>query len=300
MERLLLGTAVSLAMVAGASAADWAPAPVKAPAYSWTGFYLGGSAGMRATIADPAVTSATLTLPSVPGTVDLIADECIPTSFDFRIPCPSGSTLNVIAPRFGVYGGHNWQLGQWGVASLEADFGSANRGSTMNGAFYPGGIPEFFSQSGDASFAVKTTWDASIRARAGLLVAPNVLVYGTGGMSWLHAEATSNCPTTPAAFGTHQFCQPSNGFSTAGFTPAVITNSTTRWGLTIGGGAEAAVWGNWLLRSEYRYANYGTWSNSDTRTCTDCFSPVGLNILTVGYQVKLQTHTATVGLGYKF
>ena len=44
-----------------------------------------------------------------------------------------------------------------------------------------------------------------------------------------------------------------------------------------------------------------TWANSDTRTCVNCnFGFGGLNILTVGSQVKLQTHTAMVGLAYKF
>ncbi|MGP0094765.1 MAG: hypothetical protein ACLPKB_33150 [Xanthobacteraceae bacterium] len=44
MKQLLLGTAASLAIVAGASAADLA---VKAPlpAFSWTGCYLNGGGG---------------------------------------------------------------------------------------------------------------------------------------------------------------------------------------------------------------------------------------------------------------
>jgi outer membrane immunogenic protein len=303
MERLLLGTAVSLAMVAAASAADWTPAPVKAPAYSWTGFYLGGSAGMRATIADPSVTSATDTISS--GTIDLIALNCVGVA----MPCPSANQLNHVAPRFGVYGGYNWQLSQWVVVGLEGDFGYANKAGTEYGVFYPGDAPFFASgaaffgatPTGDASFAVRTKWDASVRARGGVLVAPNVLVYGTGGLSWLRAEATSTCPTINSGVFNQQVCGPATTFIPQGFSPAVITDATTRWGLTVGGGLEAAAWGNWLLRSEYRYANYGTWANSDTRTCVNCnFGFGGLNILTVGSQVKLQTHTAMVGLAYKF
>ncbi|MGP0091146.1 MAG: outer membrane protein [Xanthobacteraceae bacterium] len=49
MKRLLLGTSMSLAMLAGASAADMAPiytkAPAYVPAYSWTGCYGGGNLG---------------------------------------------------------------------------------------------------------------------------------------------------------------------------------------------------------------------------------------------------------------
>jgi outer membrane immunogenic protein len=34
-------------------------------------------------------------------------------------------------------------------------------------------------------------------------------------------------------------------------------NSTTRTGWTIGGGIEYAVTGNWSIRAEYRYADFG-------------------------------------------
>ena len=43
-------------------------------------------------------------------------------------------------------------------------------------------------------------------------------------------------------------------------TPATITNGDTLVGWTIGGGIEAALTRNWLLRGEYRYADYGTQS----------------------------------------
>src|ERR1700726_675688 len=44
MKKLLLGTTISMAMVASASAADmYLKAPP--PAWSWTGFYIGGYVG---------------------------------------------------------------------------------------------------------------------------------------------------------------------------------------------------------------------------------------------------------------
>jgi outer membrane immunogenic protein len=58
------------------------------------------------------------------------------------------------------------------------------------------------------------------------------------------------------------------------------------------------LWANWMVRFEYRYANFGTISNTDLRTCpTGCGAPF---TETVGYDVKLQTHTATFGFAYKF
>jgi opacity protein-like surface antigen len=67
-----------------------------------------------------------------------------------------------------------------------------------------GSYPRRRSAGGGAasnSFAVKTTWDASIRGRAGYLIDPALLLYGTAGPSWIHVETTSNCSTLAAADG---------------------------------------------------------------------------------------------------
>ena len=182
------------------------------------------------------------------------------------------------------YLGYDWQIAPRWVVGLEGDFGIGNQTTSLNGSFYPspvvGGVPP-------DSFAVKTTWDASARVRAGFLVNPTVLFYVTGGPAWLRIEPTSNCST--AAGGS---CPP----GTLG--PAAITDSTTRLGGTVGAGIEAMLWANWMVRFEYRYANFGTISNTDLRTCpTGCGAPF---TETVGYDVKLQTHTATFGFAYKF
>jgi outer membrane immunogenic protein len=305
MRKLILGTTFSLAMVVGASAADLpaytpSPAPVYSkaapPAFSWTGFYLGGDLGMRAVIVDPTITGDVFTSSS--GTLDEHANLCLSS---FSYPCPSATQLNNIALRTGVFGGYNLQLGRW-VLGVEGGGGYANESGTINGAFYPGGDPFLIPATGDSTFTVKTTWDADAVARLGYLIAPNILTYATGGASWLQISATSNCPTATGGGLFPNICSPAVGGSPAGFSPASITNSTTRLGWTIGGGLEANVWGNWLLRADYKYANYGTWHNTDTRTCVSCvFAPfAGLNTLTVGYDLSVQTHTATFGLAYKF
>ena len=115
-------------------------------------------------------------------------------------------------------------------------------------------------------------------------------------------ESTSACGTTPNAFA---------GGLTLGlnpYGPATITNSDTLLGWTIGGGLEGNVFGNWLARAEYRYADYGTWTTTDVRTChagPGCIAGPGVtggpgSALTVNTGIRLQTHTAMFGLGYKF
>jgi outer membrane immunogenic protein len=281
--------------------------PVKAarvePAAAWTGFHVGGDVGTRAAVVDPSVTSATL-LPAVfgiPANVNLLGTGYCAAG---ALPCPGPTSLGNTAFRGGAYAGYDWQFSREWVAGLEADFGWADRSRTLGGEMYPGGSPAFIF--GASSFTVRTTWDASARGRLGVLLAPDVLFYGTGGASWLHVEATSACDTAVAG----ETCAASAAVPSGAFGPAVITNSTTRLGWTIGAGLEANIGNHWLLRAEYRFADYGTWTNTDTRTCGPAFCsfftgafilpPAAGSTETVAYSTRVQTHTTNLGLAYKF
>ena len=50
---------------------------------------------------------------------------------------------------------------------------------------------------------------------------------------------------------------------------------------------------NWILRGEYRYADFGTISNTDTRNFAPAF-------ITITDTLRLRTQTATFGVAYKF
>ena len=75
---------------------------------------------------------------------------------------------------------------------------------------------------------------------------------------------------------------------------AVITNSTTKTGWTIGTGIETMLWGNWFARGEYRYADFGTGSFTLSRKGAP--PDAGLT----NYDVRVRTHTALFGIAYKF
>ena len=69
-------------------------------------------------------------------------------------------------------------------------------------------------------------------------------------------------------------------------------------GWTAGAGVEQRMWGNWLARIEYRYADFGTFSQLFFNTfagagCGGCDDRFTAN-------VKLRTHTLNAGLAYKF
>ena len=152
--------------------------------------------------------------------------------------------MNGIAFRAAPYAGYNWQIGPHWLLGIEGDVGFANRTTTLGGfPFSPGfGI---FSDGGADGLAVKTTWDASLRGRAGYLVTPTSLVYLTGGAAWQHYDVTSTCASIE--------CTVDFGF----LPPLVITNSFTRPGWTVGGGFETALSGNWFMRADYRFADFG-------------------------------------------
>jgi outer membrane immunogenic protein len=279
MKKLLCGTVgvLVIAVAASANAADLPlPAPVIAAAPSWTGPYVGAGLGFRSSNTTANITSATFV--GAFGPVNLLAG-CIAGP-----PCALGEPFNGTSFRFAPYLGYDWQIAPRWVVGLEGDVGIGNQATSQNGGFYP--TPSGLFGGNPDSFAVKTTWDASARVRAGYLVDPTILLYVTGGPAWLHIESTSNCNTSPGG---------GCAFGIPG--PSAITDATTRLGGTVGAGIEAMLWANWMVRFEYRYANFGTISNTDLRTCPGCVPPFSQ---TVGYNVKVQTNTATFGLAYKF
>jgi outer membrane immunogenic protein len=82
--------------------------------------------------------------------------------------------------------------------------------------------------------------------------------------------------------------RPGNPFDTR-------TNSKTLTGGTVGGGLET-IYGNWLLRAEYRYAWFGKLDGVFDFQAAGV--PAGAD--TSRYNLSVDTHVATVGLAYKF
>jgi outer membrane immunogenic protein len=254
-----------------------AVAAPRAP-YNWTGFYVGGSAGARWTQPNlSVVTEQQIFSPT-------FVQDNFPICLSDSSPCSGGDRFNSAAFRFGPYVGFNWQLTPMWVVGLEGDFAWANNNATRNGfKFSQGGTP------GD-SFTIKTTWDASVRARAGYLVTPNTLLFLTSGVAFIQLEHGSAC-VFPSCDVPDE--------------PAVVSSSTVRTGWTLGGGIETVVGmlgPNWLARAEYRYANFGKARYTDVRPCTvpglaNCNTEIFTNVT---YDVSLISNSVMLGLAYKF
>ncbi len=236
-----------------------APIFAPAPAFSWTGFYVGVAGGVL--MSDNTWTTTGIAI-NAAGTLGLPGRNDNPASFD-----KTGFQLS-------GYVGYNYQINQSFVAGIEADIGGVFGGKK---SIY--GIPGTFATAYPAGSVDATTGEiglnGSIRGRLGFLVMPTVMLYATGGVAFQQAKYGMSCASTAPGWCIASRAQ---------------TESATRVGWTLGAGAEAQLWGNWLGRAEYRYADYG---NKGFTFFQGTFDAVGV-------RTSLKTHMVQVGLAYKF
>src|SRR5215469_6942508 len=83
------------------------------------------------------------------------------------------------SPIGGFEAGYNWQAGSNWLLGLETGFSLSDLSGQMGGSsnFGPG-----FTQSITAKQS--TNWYGTVRARAGFLATPNLLLFGTGGFAY--------------------------------------------------------------------------------------------------------------------
>jgi outer membrane immunogenic protein len=269
VKKLLVTSAATLAMAASAFGADLGPVYKAPPLYDgWAGAYLGAALGAK-------WGNTTWTTASVSDFPGETVDASSPRNFD-----PVGA-------RIGGYGGYNWRHQAW-VYGVEFDLAYAN--STISAAGVPGcviGCVVGTPGPGVDTSSVRLGWDASARLRAGYLLTPGVLLYGTGGIAWQYVQTSGLCQHS----GPDPLClfSPGNPFDSQ-------TNSKTLTGWTVGGGIESKVYGNWLLRGEYRYANFGSFNGLLPFAAPG--GPPGTDY--VRYNLAVNTHIATIGLAYRF
>jgi outer membrane immunogenic protein len=272
--RIAIAVAFGLVAAQAASAADMpVKAPPPAPVVSdWTGPYVGLAVGARWT--DATWTTTQIVDPPSPFFGTGVIDASSPADFD-----PVGF-------RVGGYVGYAWQMQQF-VVGIEGD--AAWSDATKTRAGVPGCAIECFAGfpgPGVDSSSIRAEWDASLRVRAGYLVTPETLLYATGGVAWQRIEVSGTCQNSVG----DPVCLDSPPFAVK---TQIDTYTPTGW--TIGGGIERKF-GAWLLRGEYRYADFG-----DVSGVLFPGQPVidpGADA--VHYTVSVHTHTATLGLAYKF
>lgn len=267
-HRTALSTILALlASTAAATAADLpsrkAPViPAALPVFTWDGFYIGGQIGYGFG------TDRNRTYLPIAGLFGVGPT----TAFGNN----SASTRGVLG---GAFFGYNWQIGQF-VLGAETDIEFSNMRGTAPMAglnvFAPSFVAGLGAPVGSASY--REDWRTSSRIRIGYSFG-RVLVYVAGGGSY-------------GAFRFNNAYNSQFNFLAPGFTPlfGVQENyKTTRFGGTIGGGAEYAITDNWIGRLEYRYTDFGSEKQI-------------LNGSPFGYvqEHRLTDHSVRAALSYKF
>jgi outer membrane immunogenic protein len=275
MKRLFLGSVALVALSLGTSAAfaaekrvpAYTPPPPPAPVYTWTGCYVGASAGTLYGRSDGFSTNGGPTiLGAGPGgsTVTVPASQL---SQDFNLSgFIGGGTL-----------GCNWQMGAW-VFGVEGDGSAVNKsGQAFRAITTLGGEPVEATRI----FELQERWLVTARGRLGLTsfwwFGPNTFVYVTGGGAWAKIDSSQWLTSNPPGTG--------------------IQQEDTRSGWTVGGGLEYALSYGWSVKTEYLYVDFGNWN-----TLTGCasFGPGCPDGTFTNLNVNLKNHIWRAGLNYKF
>ncbi len=201
-KQLLLGVAVGALAFASPALAQ-PPAPVPAPVFSWTGFYVGVNGGYS----------------WGHGTLDYYEPEfgCC------ALPPALSTTHKMNGGVAGIQGGYNLQAGSW-VVGVETDLDwTGQKGHST----YPGGF-----EGVTLSVQSKLDWLGTTRARVGWLFTPTTLIYTTAGIAYGHvsvsgtlSDATCSAPACVWSFSGSQIMM---GFAAGGGIEGAIPG-TTQW-----------------------------------------------------------------------
>jgi len=274
MKKLFLGSVALVALGLAAPAAfaadrpvPYTPPPPPVPVYTWTGCYLGASAGHSNGRSEHTTTGNSL-----------LTGGGLGVPAPVLAPVPAGSSiagdLNLSGFIGGFQGGCNLQLAVW-VFGVEVD-GSATNKEGQN--FEVGLVPFLGDRRAGWISQTQERWLVTARGRLGLSgwgwFGDKSMLYVTGGAAWAKIDASEFLIGAQTGTG-HQ-------------------ESNTRSGWTIGGGWEYALGYGWSVKGEYLYVKFDDY----TTFTTPPFGGSGLNI--APRNVKLYDNIFRAGMNYRF
>ena len=280
MKRTLLCAAALISMTSLSYAADLpsralAPAPVYvAPAFTWTGFYLGGNVGAAWSGRD-----------NCPLGHDL-HDGVYTLDTNFTPNCNNDRGTNVIG---GIQAGYNWQFGGW-LLGLEGDINWIGRNNNRGYDFAMfndrDGGGKVYSWSGNGGSNTLGT----IRARVGVTM-DRALFYVTGGAAFRNGDDNASITVTGYDNGHHtrSMGDGDNRPDVKIYSGAGNGNKT---GWALGGGLEYALTENLSTKIEYLHAQFGNGGGVYTSPDDNCYGFLG--------DRKNSIDIVRVGLNYRF
>ena len=255
MKKLLIAGAALTALIGTpALAADMAlkAPPPPAPVLSWTGGYVGLNGGYGWGRWNS-------------NSIAAIFPDGVTTNADPDVKGWFG----------GVTAGYNWQTSQQWVVGIEGDFDwsgerASDSASSTTSALtvgFPAGVglcdahaPCTTTTTAATNNEWRKEWFATLRARAGYLIEPTWLLYGTGGLAFAGAKfSTASTTTTTITDSIGDIVNPAtSGPGSPVTTAAAFSQTRDVVGLAVGGGVEKQLSQFWSVKAEYLFMDFGT------------------------------------------
>jgi outer membrane immunogenic protein len=189
------------------------------------------------------------------------------------IVAPGSQVFNSYSAEGVIGGGHigyNYQVNQW-VLGIQGNIDASSISKTFipGTDFYPG----VFGNPFGLTYTTSVPIQGSILGKIGVAW-DRVLLYATGGVAIAGVNGSINSPF------------------------ASVSASSTRVGWTVGGGLEYAVSNNWSVYAEYRYSDFGSYSN--TLGAGFDIAPFGLTAASPIVDRHFTQNQVQVGFSYHF
>ena len=287
MKRICNAALGVVAASGSAFAADLQPvykAPVAAPAYSWTGLYVGGHVGgawsnndwffpcdsINSVAQEPTGTPFQDCLPEFAGGLERPPASGYqgPTLGPLNVSSGSNSASGWLA---GAQIGYNYQIKNW-VLGVEGEVSWTSLKGSNKDPNYSNTNQTDTDFVGVLSGRLGYAWD-------------RLLVYGKAGGAWAHDKYSVLTNTT--------FTVGNGSPSPVTVTSGTMVDAATvnRFGYMLGAGVEYALTPQWSVRAEYQYLDFG-WQRTTLTPTTTIVSPIDEDI-------RQRIQIAEIGLNYK-
>jgi outer membrane immunogenic protein len=286
LKRFLIAGIVAVTLFAvPALAADM---PVKAPpqrplpVYSWTGLYIGASAGYNWSRSDVDPT----------GNVAFVGPAYGPAGPDFAAAQAAAIPSALSTRQYGFIGGgqvgYNRQLDRY-VLGAEVDFsGLGGRGTN---SFNTSVLSADLIERVQSATSVDGRLDSlgTVRGRVGFMPIERLLTFATGGFAFGRAESSTTIS---------QACI-NPGCGAVFPNPATGAGSKILPGWALGGGMEYALMGSWSVKAEYLHYDLGNMTYATTPLAST--GPLGpLTTLNPASTAHFAGDVVRAGINYKF
>jgi outer membrane immunogenic protein len=254
----------------------------RVPYLAWTGFYVGINGGFA--WGNSSVTFSANDPAALAGTCGGAGAGAL------KGQCINGVNFHRDGAVAGGQFGYNWQVNSHWLVGAEADYQWSNLDGSVNSPFRLGdvGATNMVASQTVASFG-------TVRARAGVVLAPPLLLYGTGGFAFGQVRENLRVPAAstnalPATGGFSYAC-------TVGTSCFAGAASQILLGWSAGAGAEYAITSNLIFRTELLYVHLG--APTVTATATAAAAGTAPASIAAGFS---PVYFAVVrgGLNYKF